>query len=186
MDYLTEEDYSELIDYLILGLEKYHADDIIRQIKELETVNIIEETRPATTYAARKPPGLDQADPWKNAEIIEEMYSTKWSKKADKKLEREAVSEYSSRPMSCKEMYYASIDILETYLLSVPKILESIEEKLDPENFSNIIWKNEGERHMETAHMNIIEAVGRPEQEIQKKIEEIINALKSVPEKENA
>lgn len=185
MDYLTEEDYSELIDYLINELRKYHADDIIRQIKELETVNIIEETRPETTYAAKKPLGMDQAYFWETMEVAEKMYHYNMPEKAYKKLEREAVSEYSSRPMSCKEMYYASIDILETYLLSVPKILEGIERNLRLESLSSIIWKNEGERHTEIAPMNITEAVGRPETELQKELEEIIKVLKNVPGKEN-
>ena len=120
MDHLTESDYSELIEHLTNGLQECHADDIIRHIKELETLNIIEEAQPTAASAVRKMPGLNQISLWGNTEFEEGPHTAKQAKKADKKLDREAVSEYRSRPMSCKEMYIASIDILETYLLSVP------------------------------------------------------------------
>lgn len=184
MDYLTDEDYIELINYLISGLQKCHADDVIRQIKALETVNVIEETSSAAEVAARRPPDLNQLVILGHPDFEEKPRIAKSARKSDKKADREAVSEYSSRPMSCEEMYHASIDILETYLLSVPKILEGIEKNLRPEGLSNIIWKNEGERHTEAAPVNIIEAVGDPEPKVQKEMEEIIKTLKNVPGKE--
>lgn len=184
MDYLTEKDYSELIKYLINGLRNCHADDVIRQIESLETVNVIEEIPPAAAYAAKGSPDRNQTRLWEN-EIFEEKPPTfKPIIKVDKKLEREAVSEYSSRPMTSQEMYYASIDILETYLLSVPKILEGIQRSLHLDGLSNMIWKNESERYTDTAPVNIVEAVGHPNSEVQKKMEEMIKTLKNVPGKE--
>ena len=60
MDYLTETEYSELIDYLIRGLQECHADDIIRQIKELETVNVIEKTKSEAVSAEQEPSNVNQ------------------------------------------------------------------------------------------------------------------------------
>lgn len=181
MDPLTEKDYSELIEFLISGLRNCHAYDIVRQIEELETVNIIEETPPTGAYAARKLPDLDGF--WVD-KFEKEPYSFRPVKKVDKKLEREAVSEYSSRPMTSQEIYYASLDILEAYLLSVPQILEGMQKNLQLSNLSNIIWKNEGERHAESAPVNIIEAVGGQMPEARQKMGEIIKTLKNVPGKE--
>uniref|UniRef100_UPI003FEFFBF5 hypothetical protein n=1 Tax=Parasutterella excrementihominis TaxID=487175 RepID=UPI003FEFFBF5 len=176
MDYLTEIEYSELIDYLINGLQKCHADDIIRQIKELETVNVIEKTKPEAVSAEREPSNLNQTGIWGDVPFEEYPYTAKSTKKVDKKLDREAVSEYQSRPMSCREMYYASIDVLETYLLSVPKILEGIEKNLHLDGLTNFTWKNENTIHTEVP-INIIEAVGVPKPEIQKEMAEIIKTL---------
>ncbi|WP_300764277.1 hypothetical protein [uncultured Oscillibacter sp.] len=80
-------------------------------------------------------------------------------------------------------MYYASIDILETYLLSVPKILEGIEKNLHLDGLTNFTWKNENTIHTEVP-INIIEAVGVPKPDIQKEMAEIIKTLKAVSEKE--
>ena len=183
MDYLTEIEYSELIDYLINGLQKCHADDIIRQIKELETVNVIEKTKPEAVSAEREPSNLNQTGIWGDVPFEEYPYTAKSTKKVDKKLDREAVSEYQSRPMSCREMYYASIDVLETYLLSVPKILEGIEKNLHLDGLTNFTWKNENTIHTEVP-INIIEAVGVPKPEIQKEMAEIIKTLRAVSGKE--
>lgn len=183
MDYLTETEYSELIDYLIRGLQECHADDIIRQIKELETVNVIEKTKPEAVSAEQVPSNLNQTGIWEDIPFGEFPYAAKSTKKVDKKLDREAVSEYQSRPMSGREMYYASIDILETYLLSVPKILEGIEKNLHLDGLTNFTWKNENTIHTEVP-INIIEAVGVPKPDIQKEMAEIIKTLKAVSEKE--
>lgn len=183
MNYLTELDYSELIDHLIACLRECHADDIIRQIRELETVNIIEEAEPAAASAARKPPNPNQIGLWENTEFEEEPYAARRSKKGAKKLDREAVSEYCSRPMSCREMYYAAVDILEAYLLSVPKILEGIEKNLYLASLSDIVWENESVRH-EKAAVNIIEAAESLSPGIREEMEKIIKTLKNVPGKE--
>lgn len=180
MDYLMEADYSDLIDYLIDCLQNYHADDIIRQIKELETVNIIEEAKPTAAPAAQKPPDVDQTV---IGAFEEPSYIAAPAKKTDKKLDREAVSEYRSRPMSCKEIFDASIDILETYLLSVPKILEDMKENLKLDSLSDVVWENENLRHAET-QMNIIEAVGSPDLEVQEEIGKIIGLLKKAAGKD--
>lgn len=173
MGYLSEADYSELIDYLISGLERCRADDIIRQIRELETVNVIEETQSAAR-AARKPPALNQI------KLVEtETYFFQSDQKVDKKLEREAVSEYRSRPMSCEEMYHASIDILESYLLSVPEILEGIGKNLQLDGLSDVSWENESGRHA-GAPVNIVEAVGKPEPEVRAEMGRLLQTLKNI------
>jgi len=181
MDGLSEKDYSELIGHLIERLQKHQAEDLIRQIKELETVNVIEKAEP---IAAKKRQEFIGQIGITEKDEAEGSRSFKPGKRGKGKLERDAVSEYSSRPMRHEEVFYAAIDILETYLISVPRLFEELEKGLDVD-LSKIVWKNEAAEQDEVkAPVEIINSFRLLELEKQAEIEQMIEGLKTVSGKE--
>ncbi len=184
MGVLTETDYSELIGYLIKHLQEYRATDIIRQIKELETVNVIEEATPAAPQ--KEPDSIEQVSIWEHGDSRQSQACVKPQSKAAKKQNREAVSEYHSRPMNCEEIFYAAIDILEAYLVSVPQIIEKMERGLQLDSRSKIVWENETVRSVLAEEpVNVISAVEEITPEKQAEIRQSIQVLKRVSGKES-
>jgi len=181
MDSLSEKDYSELIGYLIEQLREYQADDIIQQIRELETVNVIEKAEP---MAAKKLiDDSDQTVLWESVEFSQHQ-DHKPGVKPGKKPDRDSVSEYSSRPMRREEIFYAAIDILETYLISVPRLFAELGKGLDVD-LSRIVWKNEViESVEEEAPVDILMFDQLLEPERQSVIEQMIERLRKASRKE--
>jgi len=178
MDDLTEQDYRELTEYLIGQLLEHQADDIIQQIQELENVNVVEKATEVTAMTVTKPRDLEGQIKM-NAEEWEENHVSKGRKRETKKWNQNMVSEYHSRPMNHQEKFFAAIDILETYLVSVPKLFVKLKKGLAVENLSEIIWATDTTESVETPEsIERIKAVESLNPQDQTTIEQIINELK--------
>lgn len=186
MGHLSEADYSELIDYIIEKLKEYQATDVIRQIRELEKVSIIEKDKPQVTKKTSSVGleyfvNLNEGRP-RYLSYLNEKPDTRRDpdKTVDKKVERDAVSAYCSRPMSCEEMYHAAIDILEAYLVATPQIIDAVKKEFQTASSTDIIWKNEStSRIHEERAVSVTEAVGQISAESREEMEQIIQFLKS-------
>jgi len=107
---MIERDYEELILHIIEELSNIQANDIIQQIKELESLKI-----------------LDQEKPRKR-----------------KKLE-EDISDSVTRQMTYKEMFNATLEILEKYLVTVPSMVNNLKNLLGKQS-NSILWSIEGNK----------------------------------------
>lgn len=184
MAHLTEKDYSELIDYMIDKLRTLQADDVIRQIQDLEKVNVLEKAGPlkvdvpdelaakSTTWNFPNQIGIDQYE-IENSRILE--YSPK---KPDKKLVKEAVSEYRLRPMTSREMCRAATDILESYLITVPSIIEMTKKALELGPDERVFWAIEAARSSEADYIDIEQFIQQAP-ESRKEMEALIAALRA-------
>lgn len=180
---LTEKDYSELIDYIIEKLRKLQADDVIRQIQDLEKVSVLEKAGPlvdipggqaARTAAERFPNQMEMQD----FEVYSMEEIAKKHKKPDKKLVKEAVSEYRLRPMTFRERCHTAIDILESYLIMAPSIVEMTRKSLKLGPDEHIYWVAETGRSDTADYIDIERLIPQAEPESQAEMKSLIKALR--------
>lgn len=180
---LTEQDYSELIDYIIEKLRMLQADDVIRQIQELEKVSVLEKAGPlvdipggqaARTAAERFPDQMKMLD-FKECRMEN---IAKSPKEPDKKLVREAVSEYRLRPMTFRERCHTVIDILESYLIMAPSIVEMTRKSLKLGPGEHIYWAAETGRRDTADYIDIERLIQQSEPESQAEMKSLIEALR--------
>lgn len=183
---LTETDHRELINYIIEKLRALQADDVIRQIRDLEKVNVLEKAGPLSAdepeaLAAKNTmgnfPGQMKRDRFKTS--IEVWSEEEISKTPDKKLVKEAVSEYRLRPMTPREMCRAAIDILESYLITIPSIVETTKKALELGPDEHIFWITENARGDEADHKDIERSTRRAASENREEMEALIAALRA-------
>lgn len=115
---MLESDYEELISYIIDELKRLEADSIIQQIEELESLKILESEKP------RK------------------------KKSEPRELLNKQISNSVTRQMTYKEMFHATLEILENYLVTVPIMVKSITNLMDIESDS-ISWSAEGNKRID-------------------------------------
>lgn len=188
MAHLNEEDYRELIDYIIEKLRIFEADDVIRQIQGLEKVSVLEKAEPlvdmpgeqATQNAAKHL--HDQLKIEYFEKITEDRTLSdvfpRPNKKPDKKLVKEAVSEYRLRPMTFRERYHSSIDILESYLITVPDIVEATRRGLKLHSDEHIYWAAEPSHSSMADNLDAEQLVRQAEPQNREKMKELVTALR--------
>lgn len=115
---MIESDYEALISYIIDELRSLEAVSIIQQIEELESLKILESEKP------RK----------KKSEPYE--------------LFNKEISNSVTRQMTFEEMYHATLEILENYLVTVPIMVKNITKLLKIESGS-ISWSAEGNNRID-------------------------------------
>ena len=111
---MREEEYEEIISYIIEQLNKIEANTVIQQIKELESLKI--------------------------------LYKEKIAKRG--KIE-EDISDSITRQMTYKEMFYATLEILEKYLVTVPIMATKLTDLFDKQSgdqSNTILWAVEGNK----------------------------------------
>lgn len=169
MSELTEGDYRELYDYIKENLKECKAIDIVRQLQELETVSVAEEIDKESLKYSIKKKHLDdgQTSFFPSDDSIEQY-----------------VEQYCIRPMSGKELYRAAVDILETRLISGPKMAAAICKALQDDRSAEgeIVWRNEKANSLDEIEdsVNIIEEFSIMSAAEQEKVAEIISTLKKV------
>lgn len=190
MSDLSEYDYGQLLDDLIKKLAAVPADDIVRQIKELEKASIIEkaapfdlEPDPFSYQSAAKKPGAASSQLQQIGNLFE--YPTQQSpghkpRSSGKKYSKDSVSEYRSRRMTRKEIFFASIDILEAYLITVPNVLEAVRTELNLLPSQYIMWGNELPYHDEDSFIGTAEFTNQSNSEAMSQAKTLINDLKDI------
>lgn len=143
MENLTENDYRELIEFMIEGLKDCGAYDIIQQIEELKKAHVIEHS--------------DTSDFFPQMRISEEFGHEDYP-----------------WPVTYQDIYRAVIGILETYLITVPKMVKLTGERLGLGPSNHIVWATEAIRDSEEGFMPAMRSAG----ENREKIAELIEYLK--------
>lgn len=197
MAHLSEEDYKELIDYMAEQLHKLQADDVVRQIRELENVSVLEKAGPlkpvdetASDTQAAKSSRRHSAELLPDMNLLETVVeipamiekSSAWlddTKPKNKKLLKEAVSEFRLRPMTQEEMCRAAVDILESYLVTIPELVALTKKQLKLLPSERVVWADEAARGDEAAPVDIERSVQQAASEGKAKIAERIAALRA-------
>lgn len=137
-----ENDFAELLYYVIGLLEEIGADQVIEQIKGLESFSVIEE--PNTKEKKRTSDSSGQMNKF-DIEIQEQSsYDSEKAKQKDSDI-----GCYITRQMTFREMFMETMNILDTYLVSVPAIAVRTKELLEQTSSELIQWKNEGKNRID-------------------------------------
>lgn len=175
MNNFTEEDYRDIIRYIMDRLKEIGAKGILRQIQDLETVSVTEPAADGEEMATSQMGQLSIS--------LSDDLASKKAKKGEKDSKK-----YNFRPMTYQEIYCAAVDILEAYLVTGPEMTATIKkELLVAYNLENIDWKFESENRIESSGENSTDAFKKLSQmpsDIRGEIKQIIQVLKNAGGKE--
>lgn len=137
---MNEQDYKELIDYLLESLEKIGAKQIVEQIKEISTYEKILENKKDDMKSNDKKIEKRSVREIQDSQLCFLESSDFNPTKAY--INTTIEPEVRIQNISNKEIYEESIQILSNYLEVVPEMAAKISEYLEVDD-SNIVWKDE-------------------------------------------